>query len=163
MDLLKRPEGLPLVDLRKVTRDSDRSFTRVSVVGLGQSYLWLQAGALCRLEMGSRYQWLGCRYVRHVRDEEGDAAYAFRFDVIGAKVEDISDGAVRVSAWMGAEYSSRYNFCVPSAMPDLKAFPRLAGGDRKAPFTSEADVKLWKMLRGCKLEIDFGPVLGGEE
>ena len=160
MDLLKRPEGLPLVDLRAVTRDADRAFTRVSLLALGQRHLWIHAGVLCRLELGSRYQWLGGQYLPQVRDEEGDSAYAFRFDVVGAAVQAISDGVVTVAAWLAAEDSSRHNFCVPRVAPDLSSFPLIGGGDRKTSFTPEADERLWRALRGRRLEIDFGPVLG---
>jgi len=137
--------------------------TRVSVLIHHTSFEWLAFGVASRVGLDARSQWIAAYLPRGFTDASHHAAYALWFDVIGIRLESIRDGVTTLAAYIaGSAVDSGTSFNVPSAVPDLSLLPDCphCTGDRRHKITfdsPEANVSLWKKLRGVEVKITMGP------
>jgi len=165
----QRPAWLPELDLRAVTRNSDRAFTRISVLHNTYRHVWIRAGLLSRIELNpGKRQWLGAYYDHGIADESEDSAYAFQIDVVGLHIHMIHYGVTELHGWIAAESDDSVRFKVPRTVPDLETFEwcRRCKGEKSHRVTTycpPVDLKLYERLRGAKLVVEFGPVIPEDE
>jgi hypothetical protein len=165
----ERPAWLPEVDLRPVTRNSDRAFTRITVSHNTYRHVWIQAGLLTRIEMDpGKRQWLAAYYAHDITDESDHSAYAFSLELVGVHVHMITYGVTELHGWIASGPHDAEHFRVPKAAPDLNSFEwcqRCKGKERHRMTTYQppAELELYKKLRGEKISIEFGPVIPEDE
>lgn len=161
----QRPAWLPQLDLRALTRNSDRAFTRISVLHNTYRHVWIRAGLLTGLEIqASRRQWLGAFYDHGITDEGDDSAYAFHIAVVGLHVDVIHYGVTQLRGWIAAGAEDAERFKVPKTVPKLDAFEwcvRCTGDERHqvTEYTPAPDLELYKRLRGAEVLVEMGPVI----
>lgn len=165
----QRPAWLPELDFRALTRNSDRAFTRISVLHNTYRHVWIRAGLLTSLEMhASKRQWLGAHYDHGITDEEESSAYAFHIAVVGLHVDLIHYGVTQLRGWIAGGVEDAHRFKVPEVVPNLEAFKwckGCQGTDRHqvTEYTPPPDLELYKRLRGAELLIEIGPVIPEDE
>lgn len=99
---------IPVFDLRPIT-DSEKVETVINVIHEFKTYPWLRAGRINLRSLDNHSfpgVWQLGAYYNNVTDQEHDAAWAFRFEVIGVELESVNYGQSRIRAWLrpdGAE------------------------------------------------------------
>lgn len=161
----ERPQWLPKVDLRAITRDSDICTTIVEVKWHGYFYEWLRFGSLSRVSDNGK--WLGAHLREGITDFEHSSAYAVHFEVSRVELDTIHSGVVTLKAWVAGSDEDADTLCVPAQ--SILSVDELGGEPCEGPspdcrdenhlivkqFTPKADVKLWKRLRGRELRISI--------
>jgi hypothetical protein len=170
---LPRPTWLPELDLRSLTRNSDRSATRISVVLNHEPYVWIRCGLLSRFDVDRKRQWLGAYFDHGITDAEESSAYAFHIDVVGARLHDVHHGVVELRAWIAGQEDDARAFCVPTEplnRSELKWCPTCKGppghnGERHqvTDYTPPPNVTLWKKLRGAEVIVQLLAVIPEDE
>ena len=159
-----------ILDLRSITRRSDKLITRVDLCPKYDDRVpWIIAGE-CRLEKISEREprWAIRSYLNNATDVEHDSASAFGIDLIALQFD-----------------SSRYGFSTFSAFIDPQSGDRTADGFRVPEpgynplidketyeckeceekhlivrnYYPPANLKLHKLLRGSRVEITIGVVV----
>jgi hypothetical protein len=165
-----RPEWLPELDLRPVTRNSNREETRIYAIINAERFLWIRCGLISRFEIEAKGQWLGAYFDFGITDASEDSAYAFHIDVVGAQLSMIHNGVVEVRAWIAGGAEDRESFHVPTEEYDLSKFEwcpadECQGDERHqlTDYTPKPNLALWEKLRGVEIVVEMMPVIPEEE
>jgi hypothetical protein len=109
-----------LLDLRAISRASDRSTTKVDLIVDYVAYPWIVAGECNLREVHQSYE-LYVRAIDGLTDAEHDSAYAIILPLVGVKLLSVQRHEVTLVAWINAENSN--NFRVPNAKYDPTMLP----------------------------------------
>lgn len=148
------------LDLRDITRDSDRVFTRIEIAcgpGNYNNHDWIWAGE-SSIDCIRDGVWSLKAYMpRGIVDEENDSAYAFQIYLVGLSFSHMWYGVSTFNAWISSE--SVDDLRVPPRGFDLEANIRTdRNGNRYTDFLPPVNTQLFEHLRGKRVVITTGPV-----
>ena len=165
--LRNRPElKLEALDLRAVTRDSNRAFCYIQLDADHEGMKpWIECGRIEIQSRGEKFpQLLAARADYGVTDFEHDSAYIFRIPVVGVRLDMVYQGGTTLVCWIAGDAddlrvptSSDYD---PTKLPGAfrctdceKHHDMVPEGAYAGP---PPDPKLFALLVGRRLEIRFG-------
>jgi len=181
---MPKPEKpLPIVktDLRDITRNSKKCVTYVTLHWDWDTRIeWLIFGEVQLRYQENLKQWtLAARLIAGVTDFEHDSAYALQLPLIGLQFENFVEySRVHADAWIEPNDPERFRVPLPGYNPmkhpktvicdgkkhckwgDSKSHPIIPEGFYAGPPT---DLELYKLVRGKRISIIFGPTPEKEE
>lgn len=180
--IVKKPY-IEAVDLRSITRHSDRCFTHVRLFpdwDPSNRVDWLVFGmASVTAKERQRTHSLEARMIAGVTDVEHDSAYALKLPLIGLQFQDlfVSYHTTHLVAWVDPNADER-TFRVPTVgydptkhpkarlCKDKYCLPAYPNGHMIVPeghYLPPFDKELFKLVAGKKVEITIGSVLANED
>lgn len=158
----QRPEWLPEVDLRGQTPDAYKVETRIEVVHDKEIFPWIVLGAIAKLPTAEEDQFVAAYFSHGVTDDSCKPTFCLFMDLVGARLLNVRNGLVTLSASVPGLVSPSGCFKVPSKPYDVDSFEwckRCKDGysHRLVPGEVEDDEQLWERLRGATLRITIGP------
>jgi len=166
--------GLEKVDLRHITRHTDKVQTKVWIVDRygSERVEWLVLGApQIRFFENKKTWWLSAYMNQGATDFEEDSAYALRLPLIGVTFDGVEYGATRLVAWVDpagldefhVPASSDYD---PTKHPDTVMCTKCKKPHPIVPedfYVPPRDKALFKKVRGQRVIIHIGPVWDEDE
>lgn len=168
-----RPQWLPFLDLRGITRASDKCATIITCRIHHREFTWIHCGSLCELHGrdNSRIKtWIVGAYLNNgATDFEHDSAYAFRFEVLEPKLDMVTYSRTWLTTFINPDPFSVEQFHVPESSDYNPA--QLVGAhmceedycEKPHPIVPEGyyvpptDKKYAERMRGVEIIIRTGP------
>ena len=162
------------LDLRSITRSSDRAFTRVILIDdyafehVDRRIDWILLGE-SNLRTDVREPWLESHLNKGVTDFEHDSAYALRLPLIGLTLGGLAvmNNVVHFKAWINPNRPDDFHVPEPkydpTKHPDACECPDCKGDDRhiivpEGFYVPPANPELFEKVRGRQVEIQIGTV-----
>jgi hypothetical protein len=185
MTIRDEVEKLPAeTDLLSVTRGVDRCLSEVFIFNGGRRSIWLRFGEARLNFREKRDSWQLAAYLSEgVCDFEHDSAFALQLQLVGLTYKGTEYHRSTFTAWV--EFDDQEGFRVPKPGYNPMKHPKAttcAGiynekkglyckwneGEKhiivpEGMYVPPFEPKLWRMLRGKKVEIELGPALPKEE
>jgi len=172
----KRPEWLPKLDLRYLTREPELCRTAIIVHIDYHQYEWIVMGQMSRMDVprgnGNNSWRIGARMGDGATDFEEDSAYALSMNIISPKINTIVYGSTWIDAFIDPNPYGSSDFKVPLSNdydprkhPDAyvcEAPACLAHPNGAHPIVPEGmwmppeNPQLFKRMRGLPITIRIG-------
>lgn len=170
-------KGIERLDLRPITRSSDRCFTRVILIDdlaferQDEWVEWIIMGE-STLRTDVREPWLEAHLNRGATDFEHDSAYALHLPLIGITLGELAirNNITHIKAWINPNRPRDFRVPEPKYDPtkhqDACECPDCKGEDRhiivpEGFYLPPTNQELFKKVSGHKVEIHIGTILEG--
>jgi len=156
------------IDLRSLSRDSDKIRTVVRVYFGYDSHPWMELGAVQLRAPENTHlnpQWVLSAYLKNATDFEHDSAHVLRMELIGVTCTGVRYGRTHFDAWIKSDAPEDFNVPSPGYNPlkhaDTDWCEECEGDGRHAIvpegfYVPPTNLELYEKVRGRRVEIITG-------
>lgn len=151
----------PLLDIRKICRDSRLCLTTVRVVVGYRSHLWIVGGQMALDEGNDKRVATLKAYLGDSTDEEHDSAYALSIPLIGLRYSGVRYQQTSVKAWVAPRDLEGFNLPPQGYDPRKGARtckdPACKDKHHFVPYLPPVNPDVYRIVAGLEVEMTFGP------
>ena len=162
----------PNMDFRKLSRNSDKVFTTVTLYTDYERSAWIRLGEIQLREHNSNHRgvWMLSAYLLNATDFEHDSAHLLKMDLVGVTFTAVEYGQTRFEGFIRADDEDCFRVGGPDYNPleeatrckrcrGKEAHPIVPEGHYVPPLNTE----LFNIVRGRRIEVVTGILHGKED
>lgn len=169
----------PNMDFRPLSRNADKIATTITLYTDHERSEWIKLGEIQLRERDSHHFkgiWTLGAYLLNATDNEHDSAWLLKMELVGVEFTSVEYGQTHFQGFIRADMEEDFRVPPPDYAPFEGKDARTCKGTRKdyckwadgkphpiAKYIPDANVELFNIVRGRRVEVTTGPVRTPED